>query len=251
MHDRIITAPAFAHAKAGMWHFFGTRHGPVARSTKAGRLELEGHDHPQPTVVIAVDQVHGTDTLVVDRPVTGEDSFTGGWDSLVTDQPGVLLTIRTADCVPVLLHDPVRRVVAAAHAGWRGAVGGILRAVVRTMAARFGSRPSDLSVAIGPAIGPCCYEVDEPVLKPLRERETGWQTVVSLQDEARGRLDLRALVRLQAGTAGIAADRIATIEPCTSCRSDLFFSYRRDGRVVDTMVHGIMLVEREEGKSKK
>lgn len=244
MHDRIITAPAFAEARAGVWHFFGTRHGPAAASTKAGRLDLEGHDHPQPKVVIAVDQVHGTDTLVVDRPVGQGESFSGGWDSLVTDQPGVLLTIRTADCVPVLLHDPVRGVVAAVHAGWRGAVGGILHAVVRIMASRFRSRPSDLSVAIGPAIGPCCYEVDEPVLKPLREREIGWHTVVSLQDEARGRLDLRALVRLQAETAGVEPGRIATIEPCTSCRSDLFFSYRRDGRVVETMVHGIMLVER-------
>lgn len=246
MPHRILTAPAFAQARAGAWHFFGTRHGPVAKATKAGRLELEGHDHPHPTLVIAVEQVHGTDTLVVDRPVSGRESFTGGWDSLVTNQPGVLLTIRTADCVPVLLHDPVRRVVAAAHAGWRGAVGGIVHSVVRTMAARFGSRAGDLAVAIGPAIGPCCYEVDEPVLKPLRERETGWRSVVSLQGTEKGRLDLRALVRLQAAAAGVEADRIAMIEPCTACRSDLFYSYRRDGRVVDTMVHGIMLVETSE-----
>jgi hypothetical protein len=249
MSDRILTAPAFA--KAGAWHFFGTRRGPVARSTRAGRLELEEHDHPQPTLVVAVDQVHGTDTLVVDRPVADRDSLAGGWDSLVTNQPGVLLTIRTADCVPVLLHDPVRRVAAAVHAGWRGAVGGIVHGVIHTMADRFGSCAADLSVAIGPAIGPCCYEVDEPVLTPLREREAGWHSVVTLQNDARGRLDLRGLVRLQLQAAGVEAGRVSTIEPCTSCRSDLFFSYRRDGRVVDTMVHGIMLVERAEVKGKQ
>ena len=77
-------------------------------------------------VMVAVKQVHGTNVLVVDQPVREGESFEGGWDALVTDQPGVMVTVRTADCVPVLLHDPVQRVVAAVHAGWRGALAGIV-----------------------------------------------------------------------------------------------------------------------------
>lgn len=246
-----MTAPAFAEAQAGAWHFFGTRHGPASASTKAGRLGVDGHDYPRPRLVVAVDQVHGTDTLVLDRPVSGREVFSGGWDSLVTNQPGVLLTIRTADCVPVLIHDPVHHVVAAVHAGWRGAVGGIVLHVLRQMAARFGSGATELTVAIGPAIGPCCYEVDEPVLTPLRERHQGWQSVVVMQGAGKGRLDLRALVRMQALEAGVEPGKIAVVNPCTACRADLFYSYRRDGRVVETMVHGIMLVGTPDVRSKK
>ena len=74
-------------------------------------------------MILSVKQVHGTDALIVDRPVEEGDAFEGGWDALVTDQPGLMVTVRTADCVPVLLYDPERRVVAAIHAGWRGGSG--------------------------------------------------------------------------------------------------------------------------------
>lgn len=80
-----------------------------------------------------------------------------------------MVTVRTADCVPVLLHDPVRQVVAAIHAGWRGAVAGIVPKTVALLASRFGTVPKDVRMAIGPSAGACCYEVDEPVLTRLRD----------------------------------------------------------------------------------
>jgi YfiH family protein len=192
--------------------------------------------------MVSVKQVHGTDALVVDQPVQQGATFEGGWDALVTDQPGVMVTVRTADCVPVLLHDPGRRVVAAIHAGWRGAVAGIVPRTVALLVDRFGATVEGLRMAIGPSAGPCCYEVDEPVLSKLREVCPGWESVVKPVAANKAHLDLRAFVRLQALTDGLQTERIAMVNACTICQPDVFFSYRRDGVVKATMVSGIALL---------
>lgn len=194
--------------------------------------------------VVSVTQVHGTDVLVLDRPVADGQAFDGGWDALMTDQPGVLLTVRTADCVPVLIHDPVHGIVAAVHAGWRGAVAGIVPKTVAAMATRFGSRPASLRVSIGPSAGSCCYEVDEPVLSRLRASYADWQGLVQETGPGTARLNLRGLVRGQAQSAGVREDGIHSVSLCTICHPALFHSYRRDGTVRGTMVSGIMLVPR-------
>ncbi len=195
--------------------------------------------------MVSVKQVHGTDALVLDRPVARGEAFAGGWDALVTDQAEVLLTVRTADCVPVLVHDPVRNVVAAIHAGWRGAVAGIVPRTLSIMRQRFGSEPRSIWIGVGPSAGPCCYEVDEPVLAQLREGFTGWRTVVLETGPNKAVLDLRSLVRRQAEAAGLAEEHISSVNVCTICHPDLFYSYRRDGTVRGTMVSGIMLPRRK------
>ncbi len=224
----LITIPSFAGARQGVEHFFGTRHeapGPM----RAARL------------VVSVTQVHGTDVLVVDRAAAAARSFGGGWDALVTDQPGVLLTVRTADCVPVLIHDPVNGIVAAVHAGWRGATSGIVPKTLAVMGRRFGSRPASLRLSIGPSVGFCCYEVDEPVLSRLREEYAGWQALVQATGPGTARLNLRGLVRGQALSAGVREEGLSSVGLCTICHPNLFYSYRRDGSVRGTMVSGIML----------
>jgi YfiH family protein len=224
-----ITIPAFAEPQAGVHHFFGTRHGPeVPASSEAA-------------VVISVRQVHGTAALVLDRPVTHREPFEDGWDALITDQRGVLLTIRTADCVPVLVHDPTRRVVAAIHAGWRGAVAEVVAKTLDTLRRRFGSEPGSLRVGIGPSAGPCCYEVDEPVLSRLRERFSGWRSVVRETGSRTALLDLRDLVRCQVEGCGVPAEQVHRVGLCTVCNPDLFYSHRREGPLRGTMVNGIML----------
>ena len=90
-------------------------------------------------------------------PVPGER------DGLITNEPGVVLTVFSADCTPVLLHDPVHRAVGAVHAGWRGTAGGIAAKAVEAMTSAFGTRPEDIQAAIGPCIGPCCFETGEDV----------------------------------------------------------------------------------------
>jgi YfiH family protein len=238
-----ITTPVLASAATGVWHCFGTREGPIRLDELLASPGLSFPGARRPRDVVSVRQVHGTDVLVVDRQYDSRATETGGWDAMVTDQPDVLLTVRTADCVPVLLYDPRRRVIGAIHAGWRGAVAGIVPKTIDLLRERFDSRPDSLLVGIGPAIGACCYEVDEPVLGPLREGFADWRSVVTLNGADRGMLDLRALVRRQAVRAGVRPDQISSEDLCTACRPDLFFSYRRDGAVIKTMVHGIMLTD--------
>ena len=224
----LITVPGFAGVRQGVQHFFGTRHEPPGPVRSA-------------RVVVSVKQVHGTDVLVVDRATAAAPSFDGGWDALVTDQPGVLLTVRTADCVPLLIHDPVHGIVAAVHDGWRGAVAGLVSKTLAAMQQRFGSQPASLRMGIGPAAGACCYEVDEPVLSRLRESYPGWRTLVQATGPGTARLNLRGLVRGQAQAAGVPAGHIHSVSLCTICHPELFHSYRRDGSVRGTMVSGIML----------
>ncbi|MDP9132366.1 MAG: peptidoglycan editing factor PgeF [Nitrospirota bacterium] len=242
MTSGVITVPSFATDDDGVEHFFGTRLSSV--SVTPGRLTSihSRHRDRVAKVMISVKQVHGTDVLVVDQPIRQGDSFEGGWDALVTNQPGVMVTVRTADCVPVLIHDPAQRVVAAVHAGWRGAVAGIVPKTVALLVSRFGATADGLRMAIGPSAGPCCYEVDEPVLARLREVFPGWRTVVKPEGARKAYLDLRAFVRRQGLADGLQAERIVTVNTCTICHPDLFFSYRREGVVKSTMVSGIALV---------
>jgi polyphenol oxidase len=241
MSAGVITVPAFASTRDGVQHFFGTRR-------HADSLALEvGVPARQPGAqgcgwLLSVKQVHGTDALVLDRPLTKSDQFLGGWDALVTDQPGVTVAVRTADCVPVLVHDPRRCVVAAIHAGWRGAVAGIISKTFMLMADRFGSTRSDLRVTIGPSAGPCCYEVDDPVLDQLRVGLPEWESVVHDYRGHKARLDLKALIRRQVEGEGVPAPSISAVNLCTICHGQLFYSYRREGRVNGTMVSGITLL---------
>jgi YfiH family protein len=233
MAASLITVPAFAGLRDGVHHFFGTRHDP-------GNAPVRGV--PAARVVISVKQVHGTAALVLDRPVRPGEVFEGGWDALITNQPKVLLTIRTADCVPVLIHDPARGVVAAVHAGWRGAVAGIIPRTFSVMRQRFGSDPRSLLIGIGPSAGPCCYEVDEPVLGRLRVGFPDWRAVARATKPRKALLDLRELVRRQAHLFGVDQHSIRTVNVCTVCHPELFYSYRREGTVDGTMVSGIMLI---------
>jgi hypothetical protein len=241
MSAAVITVPAFASARDGVRHFFGTRRHaeglafdvgvPARQSGAKGRGWL-----------LSVKQVHGTDALVVDRPLTESDQFPGEWDAVVTDQLGVTVAVRTADCVPVLVHDPRRRVVAAIHAGWRGAVAGIVPKTIMLMATRFGSARSDLRISIGPSAGPCCYEVDDPVLTKVRVGLPDWQSVVRDYQGHKARLDLKALIRRQVEEEGVSVSSVSSVNLCTICHEELFYSYRREGRVKGTMVSGITLV---------
>ena len=236
----VMTVSSFASRSHEVLHFFGTRHGPSYGEPNAdlGRVRAAEPDYP---FVVSVHQVHGTDALILDGPVRVGEKFAGGWDVIITDQPGILVTVRTADCVPVLLHDPQRETVAVIHAGWRGAVNGIVEKTMSTMQQRFGCRLDDLRVAIGPSAGACCYEVDQQVMDPLRGGYPEWSSVVKMTDHDKWRLDLKKLIRGQALGCGVHESNIQCLDLCTICRPDVFFSYRREGQVSGKMVSGIML----------
>jgi len=243
MSDSVITVPAFAPPKSGVRHFFGTRRHAVHLAyevgTPAPAQEIEGVGRS--FWILSVKQVHGTDALVVDRALTSSDRFSGGWDALVTDQRGIMVAVRTADCVPVLMHDSKRKIVAAVHAGWRGAVAGIVGKTIAVMESQFGTVPDHVQVSIGPSAGVCCYEVDQTVLDKLPKACPDYQRVVRGQRGGKAHLDLKMLIREQARNAGIQQNSITCVNLCTICHEDLFFSYRREGKVIGTMVSAIGL----------
>lgn len=171
-------------------------------------------------------QVHGAGVRRVDGDAGG---FVGEGDILLTETPGLPLAIFTADCLAIILFDPVGRRLAMAHVGWRGTVKSAAAVAARALTAA-GSRPADLVAAISPSIGPCCYEVDRPVIDPLRDAfSREWQRWVREVGNGKWMLDLWASNESQLVTAGVSADRIVNSRLCTACCSDLFFSYREEG----------------------
>lgn len=151
-------------------------------------------------------------------------------DGVITAVPGVALMVLAADCVPVLIADPVQRVVAAVHAGWRGVAGGIAARAVQRLAAEFGACPGDVMVALGPAIGPCCYEVGSEVIAAVAEVTPAAPEQFSIPGP-RGRpsLNLHAAIAAQLRGCGVPTGQIDTLSDCTSCANHRFFSHRREG----------------------
>ena len=158
-------------------------------------------------------------------------------DALITCEPGILLAVLTADCVPILMADTNSHAVAAIHAGWRGTLEGIVDKTVREMNAAFGSKPENLVVAIGPSIRACCYEVGSEVAAEFTQRFPRAEEFI-IEKPSRpcyANLDLIAVVRRQLLSAGVSNAGIHVADFCTACRTDLFFSYRKEGQAAGRM----------------
>ena len=212
------TVPAL-DAVSGLVHGFEQRTGLTgaeSRDESRRRVAAALHDRGR---LFLMKQVHGA--TVVPAPWEGTPEA----DASTATAPALLLGIETADCLPVLLVDPVRRAVAAAHAGWRGTAAGVAGKVAQAMVAA-GSRPADLLAALGPSIGPCCYEVGDEVRSAF-----GRAGAAFFRPGPRGRphLDVRAANLRHLVAAGLREDHIHHVPDCTSCRPDLYHSYRRDG----------------------
>jgi YfiH family protein len=144
--------------------------------------------------------------------------------------PSRAVSVRVADCVPLLVADPRTGLVAAVHAGWRGTAARVASAAVRALATRGGSA-ADLIVAIGPSIGPCCYDVGEALIDAFREAGHPADAVARWFSRPNGRLvlDLWTANTDQLAAAGVNRGRIHAARLCTACRLDLFYSFRKEG----------------------
>ena len=179
--------------------------------------------------LITVRQVHSATILRVTGEALPAESEA---DGLVTDTPGILLGIQTADCVPVLVADPEHRAVGAFHAGWRGTVSSIVEAGIVRMVEAFGSRPEMLIAAVGPSIGACCYQVGEEVKAAFLARFAyGAELFLSS-----GHVDLQQANRRQLTVSGLLDQNIQVIGDCTSCDPGKYFSYRRDAAFTGRML---------------
>jgi YfiH family protein len=259
--------------KAGwLWHGFSTRLAGLSRAycaegapgelnlgftsaddretvARNRRLLVGAVSGNQDTPLVTLKQVHSS---VVVHCATSDAFRQSPWkgDGLMTDEPGLLLGVQTADCIPVLVADSKRRVVAAFHAGWRGTVKRIVESGVGRMRLEFGCRPEDLTAAIGPGVGACCYAVGEEVLSGLESQfayaselfHEVYDTdpvrakypMLFLTQRAPGHsnigpsvhVDLVEANRRQLLDAGLKAGAIFRSGGCTSCHRELFFSHR-------------------------
>jgi YfiH family protein len=258
--------------KSWLWSGFSTRKGGESRAYCAkhapGELNLgftTTDDHEtvrrnrrsitaaitgeEATPLVTVHQIHsGLVVVVCAQDATLSQPHKA--DGLITNEPGILLGIQTADCIPVLVADRKRRVVGAFHAGWRGTVKRIVETGVGRMRMEFGSQPDDLVAAIGPGIGSCCYSVGEEVLSEFESQflythelfheieasdllHNPWLLTAPRAPrhtpvEPKLHLDLVEANRRQLLDAGLSADAIEIVGGCTSCQTELFFSHRAE-----------------------
>ena len=208
--------------------------------------------------VVTLRQFHSDVVHLVDEEETkaadGSPTDPPKADALITRVPGVLLAVQTADCIPILLADPKQRAVAAIHSGWRGTLARIAAKALGRMQMEFGTRPEDVVAALGPGIGRCCYEVGSDVAREFDakfvnarewfegpfdklasgENDPNWLPWLTMRPPGHPPpsptvyLDLIAANRAILAEAGVPPRQISASAYCTACRTDLFFSYRRE-----------------------
>lgn len=186
----------------GIDHGFGTRRSGLSQDGMA-----------------SLQQIHSGIVLVADREV----GRVGEGDALISNHPGRIISVRTADCLPILLADRRTKAVAAVHAGWRGTVADIAANSVARMREEFGSRLEDILAAIGPGIGKCCYEV-------------GADVAGNFGESGATRIDLAMHNRRQLAAIGLTPSHIDILPACTFCQTEDFFSYRREGLLAGRMI---------------
>jgi polyphenol oxidase len=198
--------------------------GDAVENVRMNRERFVRHIGAETMTLATTTQVHGDTVLRV-----MEGGKYPACDALITSTPGILLAVSIADCVPILLLDPVRGVVAAVHAGWRGTRARIIVRAVASMAEGFGSHPPDLMAYVGPSAGRCCYEVGEEVAGLFESKYV---------DRSRGSrpfLDVRMINAGLLAQSGLDVKNIEISPDCTICSSRRFHSYRRDGKASGRM----------------
>ena len=243
----LVTHGVFGrHGGASVAPFTSLNAGPMTPDDPAAlaenyrriRATLPGHPllvGTRPLQGTTVREVVAADVREYEPPVA---ILPGGCDALITRVRGIGLFWAVADCTAIMLVDRAHRAIGLTHAGWCGTSGAILRNTLEAMHTHYGTRPADLLAAIAPTIGPCCYEVDEPVRQafagdPLAERTAHFSTVTVPAEEggvrASLRLDLAASNYAQLRDLGVPAAQIETSEMCPGSNTDLFFSHRMEG----------------------
>jgi YfiH family protein len=199
-------------------------------------------------------QVHGADVRLVKnlfdaKPAEDARGDTVYCDAIVSDAPGVLAGVKTADCVPILIGDPQTRAFAAVHAGWRGTLAEVATKALSQMVKNYNTKPDGVVIAIGPAAGACCYEVGSEVINAFGDRFTNSAELFNPTHADHACVDLIKVNRAQLTSAGVNEDRIYSAPLCTMCRTDLFFSYRREKNLHGKVGRLMSVIGRQEGKS--
>ena len=177
-----------------------------------------------------VKQVHGDRIFVLDDSQKSSDQVEREEaDALVTHLVEKPIAVLTADCVPVILYDPEKQVAGVIHAGRKGTQMRVVSKTISMLSKTYGCRPRDVVMALGPAIGGCCYEVEDACVVPFRENYPGWEGFVTANSQNRFMLDLLKANEMDGVQAGISKENIHRSGECTSCNNDRWFSYRKEG----------------------
>jgi YfiH family protein len=198
----------------------GARWGDDKANVTENRRRLAEHAGYDPDKLVATRHVHGTAVWRFGEPLAD--------DAEVASEVGPVLGAFAADCIPIVFADPVARVVGACHAGWRGTVGGVAANVIGRMR-ELGSKPEDIRVALGPSIGPCCFEVGPEVVAEFTDTFGSLPGMI-VDGPQKKHVDLRKATHELLTRSAVPSAHIDDRPPCTKCNSERFFSYRRDGR---------------------
>ena len=179
--------------------------------------------------LLVVKQVHGSDVLVVNSKNYDVSHFQDvAADAIVTNQPGLMLGVLVADCYPILMFDPINKVSAVVHVGWRGAANGIITKTIDAMTAEFGCETEQIKVMVGPGISAEHYQVGKEVRDAFRAGVGNWGEIAEELERGCWQLDIQRSIDLQLNAAGIKHSRRELSDLCTWKHKELFFSYRRD-----------------------
>jgi hypothetical protein len=175
-------------------------------------------------IFIGANQTHSSNIKIIKK--TSSDNFliVDNCDGLITNQKNTILTILTADCVPILLYDEVKNIVGAVHAGWRGTRDNIIKHCIESMILEFDSNPKDIIASIAPSIGICCYEVGDEVARYF----TSYPLALTLKNNKKYNLDLAKINKIQLEEIGVLNKNIELSNICTACEVEDYFSYRKE-----------------------
>ena len=218
-----VSRPPFASLN------LGARTADDPENIRRNRLTVYSRYGADERTVALMDQVHGNTVRIVECGGVYPET-----DGLVTTVPGVFLGVLTADCVPMLVCDPVRGIAGAVHCGWRSIVGGIAERAVGLVSGSLGASPGDIRIALGPSAGPCCYEIGDETAEKLNPG-----SVVMRNGGMYG--NLKAEIRQRLLGCGITGGCIEDISECTICQEEKYFSHRRDGLDSGRMMGFIMI----------
>ncbi len=260
----VFEASEQLEARGGIAHGFSTRLGGVSEGVYASmNLGLNRGDDPacvrenyrrflgaigaRGARLAMCNQVHGCHVRTITTADVKTDLYEKlGYegDGMITAIPGVTLLVFAADCIPVLLYDPRRRVIGAVHAGWRGTAAGIVTEAVERMKLVYGCRPEDILAAVGPGIGPDCFETHEDVPNAMMAAVASPALpYITIKENGKFAVDLKGINARRLELAGLAAENIAVSGECTACLKDKYWSHRLQGEARGSMAAAIELLE--------
>lgn len=217
-------------------HGITTRHFKPDISTSQGQSYFLKINRADQSTLILPKQIHSSEILIIERKDLSlkKEQLVG--DAVITNQLNIWIGILVADCFPILIFDPINRVVAVVHAGWRGIEQNIHLKTIYYLCKFVKCSLKNLFIGIGPGIGSCCFEVEKEVSEKFKKRSSATIQFIHNVSNQKDTIDLRGILNVELIAAGIPLDNIENMNYCTACRSDLFYSYRKEGKNTGRML---------------